>query len=63
MFIAYLLKNTNSKFVIEYLREAFPARNKKEQNQRLAGNILAEMSNEGLVIQKNRNWYATISKD
>ena len=25
--------------------------------------ILAEMSNEGLVIQKDRNWYATNSKD
>ena len=25
--------------------------------------ILAEMSNEGLVIQKDRNWYATTSKD
>ena len=25
--------------------------------------ILAEMSNDGLVIQKDRNWYATTSKD
>ena len=25
--------------------------------------ILAEMSNGGLVIQKDRNWYATTSKD
>ena len=56
-------EGTRREFVIEYLREALPARNTKEQNQRLVGNILAEMSNEGLVIQKNRNWYATISKD
>ena len=56
-------EGTRREFVIEYLREALPARNKKEQNQRLVGNILAEMSNEGLVLQKNRNWYATTSKD
>ena len=56
-------EGTRREFVIEYLREALPARNTKEQNQRLVGNILAEMSNEGLVIQKDRNWYATTSKD
>ena len=56
-------EGTRREFVIEYLRETLPARNKKEQNQRLVGNILAEMSNEGLVIQKDRNWYATTSKD
>ena len=56
-------EGTRREFVIEYLREALPARNTKEQNQRLVGNILAEMNNEGLVIQKDRNWYATTSKD
>ncbi|MDD6165022.1 MAG: hypothetical protein PUB31_01615 [Bacteroidales bacterium] len=54
-------EGTRREFVIEYLRETLPARNTKEQNQRLVGNILAEMSNEGLVIQKDRNWYATTS--
>jgi hypothetical protein len=29
----------------------------------LVGNILAEMSNEGSVTQKDRTWYATTSKD
>ena len=56
-------EGTRREFVMEYLRESLPARNTKEQNQRLVGNILAEMSNEGLVLQKDRNWYATISKD
>ena len=56
-------EGTRREFVIEYLRETLPARNTKEQNQRLVGNILAEMNNEGLVIQKDRNWYATTSKD
>ncbi|MDY4556328.1 MAG: hypothetical protein SO468_09165 [Prevotella sp.] len=56
-------EGTRREFVIEYLRETFPARNTKEQNQILASNILAEMNNEGLVIQKDRNWYATTSKD
>ncbi|MBR3513181.1 MAG: hypothetical protein IKO12_02010 [Bacteroidaceae bacterium] len=54
---------TRREFVIEYLRETLPARNTKEQNQRLVGNILAEMRNEGSVIQKDRTWYATTSKD
>ena len=56
-------EGTRREFVIEYLRETLPARNTKEQNQRLVGNILAEMNHEGLVIQKDRNWYATTSKD
>ena len=56
-------ERTRREFVIEYLRETLSARNTKEQNQRLVGNILAEMNNEGLVIQKDRNWYATTSKD
>ena len=56
-------EGTRREFVIEYLRETCPARNTKEQNQILASNILAEMNNEGLVIQKDRNWYATTSKD
>ena len=56
-------EGTRREFVIEYLRETLPARNTKEQNQILASNILAEMNNEGLVIQKDRNWYATTSKD
>ena len=55
-------ERTRREFVIEYLRETLPARNTKEQNQRLVGNILAEMSNDGLVIQKDRNWFATTSK-
>ena len=55
-------EGTRREFVIEYLRETLPARNTKEQNQILASNILAEMNNEGLVIQKDRNWYATTSK-
>ena len=50
-------------FVIEYLRETLPVRNTKEQNQRLVGNILAEMNNEGSITQKDRTWYATTSKD
>ena len=56
-------EGTRREFVIKYLQETLPARNTKEQNQRLVGNILAEMSNEVLVIQKDRNWYATTSKD
>lgn len=44
-------------FIIEYLRETLPARNTKEQSQRLVGNILAEMSAEGLVVQKSKLWY------
>ena len=56
-------EGTLREFVIEFLRETLPARNTKEQNQILASNILAEMNNEGLVIQKDRNWYATTSKD
>ena len=55
-------EGTRREFVIEYLREALPARNTKEQNQRLVGNILAEMNNEGLVKQKDKNKYATTSK-
>ena len=54
---------TRREFVIEYLQETLPARNTKEQNQRLVGNILAEMSNEGSVTQKDRTWYVTTSKD
>lgn len=56
-------EGTRREFVIEYLRETLPARNTKEQNQRLVGNILAEMNNEGSITQKDRTWYATTSKD
>lgn len=53
---------TKREFIIKYLQEALPARNTKEQNQRLVGNILIEMSSEGSIVQKDRVWYATTSK-
>lgn len=56
-------EGTRREGVIEYLRETLPARNTKEQNQRLVGNILAEMSNEGSIMQKDRIWFMTTSKD
>ena len=51
-------EGTRREFVIEYLRETLPARNTKEQNQRLVGNILSEMNTEGSVVLRGKLWFA-----
>lgn len=48
--------------IIEYLKVSLPIRNTKEQNQRLVGNILVELSNEGSVFRKNKIWFATTNR-
>ena len=52
-------EGTRRELIIEHLKDTLPVRNTKEQNQRLVGNILVEMSNEGSVLQKDRIWFAT----
>lgn len=48
--------------IIEYLKVSLPIRNTKEQNQRLVGNILVELSNEGSIFRKNKIWFATTNR-
>lgn len=48
--------------IIEYLKVYLPIRNTKEQNQRLVGNILVELSNEGFIFRKNKIWFATTNR-
>lgn len=55
-------EGTRRELIIEYLKDTLPTRNTKEQNQRLVGNILVEMSNEGSITQKDRIWFATTNK-
>ena len=56
-------EGTRRELIIEHLKDTLPARNTKEQNQRLVGNILVELSNDGSVFQKNKIWLATNNKN
>ena len=56
-------EGTRRELIIEHLKDALPVRNTKEQNQRLVGNILVELSNDGSVFQKNKIWLATNNKN
>ena len=55
-------EGTRRELIIEYLKDTIPTRNTKEQNQRLVGNILVEMRNEGSITQKDRIWFAMTDK-
>lgn len=43
--------------IIEYLQDALPSRNSKEQNSDLVRNILREMRIEDIIINENKLWY------
>lgn len=56
-------EGSRRELIIEHLKDTLPAINTKEQNQRLFGNILVEMSNEGSILQKDRIWFATTNQN
>lgn len=43
--------------ILQYLHDTLPIHNTREQNQRMIGNILSEMSTAGNITTKNRLWF------
>ena len=43
--------------MLDYLRDVLPRNKTPEQQERMVGNILAEMKEAEIVIVKGRIWY------
>ena len=43
--------------IFDYLKEVLPHNKTREQQERMLGNILSEMKDNGLIVPKGRTWF------
>lgn len=43
--------------IFDYLKDALPKTKTQEQQERMVGNLLAEMKDSGTIIPKGRTWF------